>query len=123
MKKLFLVFALAAGLAGCTTIQTAYQAVTGQVVTPQAVIVAANAFDAVKATATNYLRLKKCTGANGPVCRDPAVSAKIIPAIRAGTTDRNALEAAIQANPGQNLTLVETYTDLKTSISTLQGLL
>jgi len=114
---------LLAGLAACAEVQNAYNIVTGQVVSPQTVIIAANAFDALKATATNYLRLQKCTGANAPACRDPAVTAKLVPAIRAGTADRNQLEAAIQANPNQSLTLVAVYNDLQHTISTMQTLL
>jgi hypothetical protein len=111
---------LAFGLTACAEVQNAYNIVTGQVVSPQTVIVAANAFDALKSTATNYLRLPKCTGTNAPACRDPVATAKIIPAIRAGTADRNQLEAAIKANPDQSLTLVAVYNDLQASISTLQ---
>lgn len=100
MKKLLMTMGLSLALVGCTQLSNAYNAVAGVTVPPSAVIVAANSFDGVEATATNYLRLKKCSATTGPVCRDPAVTAKIIPAIRAGRTARNNLEAFMQANPG-----------------------
>lgn len=101
MKVRILVTAIAlTSLVGCASLTNDYNAITGSTVSPTAVIVAANAFDAVEATATNYLRLKKCSATTGPVCRNVAATAAIIPAIRSGRQARNNLEAFMQANPG-----------------------
>lgn len=120
MKKLAIALTLAFGLMGCAQVQNAWTTLTGAQVSPQAVIVAANTFDALEATATNYLRLRKCTGTNGPVCRDPAATAKIIPAIRAGRVARNNLEQFLKDHPGQ-LGPSGLYDALVTANTTLQG--
>ena len=91
-------------LAGCATfqkIEAAYQTVTSATVSPQAVIVAADSFDVVKITATNYLRLKRCSGSNGPICRDPVLTPKIIAWVKSGTVARDSLKAFLRAHPGQ----------------------
>ena len=101
MSKIVLVVSLAFALAGCAQLTNAYNVLTGTSVSPTAVYVAANAFDAVEATATNYLRLRRCSASSGPVCRDPKVSSQLIPAVRAGRIARNNLEAFMKAHPGQ----------------------
>lgn len=124
MRKLIAPIIMAFALAGCAQqiaeFKTAYSAVTGNIVTPQQVIIAANAFDAIKGTATNYLRLPKCPAA--AVCRTPSASAQVIAAIRTGTSDRNQLKASLRSTPGANLTLVAVYEDLRTSTSALAAL-
>jgi hypothetical protein len=99
MRKLIAI-GLLFGLVGCTQLQNDINAITGASVNPTAVIVAANAFDAAEATATNYLRLKKCTATSGPICRNAAATKAIIPAIRSGRAARNNLETFMQNNPG-----------------------
>lgn len=120
MKKLFITFTIVLGLAGCASIQNAYDTLNGTTVSPTAVYVAANAFDAVEATATNYLRLKKCSATSGPVCRDPSATAQIIPAVRAGRVARTNLENFMAQNPGA-LGPVGLYNALTTATSTLQS--
>src|SRR5665647_934483 len=100
MKKILISLTVVLSLAGCAKLTADYNAITGATVSPTAVIVAANAFDAVEATATNYLTLKKCSATTGPVCRNVAATKVIIPAVRSGRTARNNLEAFMQANPG-----------------------
>ena len=95
MKKL-LAIALILGLAGCAQLQNAYNVVTGAAITPEQVYVSANAFDAVEATATQYLRLPVC---GSLPCRNPSAVAVIVPAVRSGRLARNKLEAAVNANP------------------------
>lgn len=119
MKRLLLALAIVGSLAGCARLTTDYNILTGATVSTTAVIVAANAFDAVEATATNYLRLKKCSATTGPVCRNVAATAAIIPAIRSGRTARNNLEAFMQANPGV-LGPTGLYNALQTATSTLE---
>ena len=95
---------------GCaSTIQTLkddYNAVASAVsstvsseATPKAVAVAISSFDAIKITATNYTRLPRCNGTNGPICRDPALRVKIKQAVAAGTVARNNLKAFLRQNP------------------------
>jgi hypothetical protein len=122
LKRLLIVVACTAALGGCASLQNTYDALTGSSVSPTAVIVAGNAFDGVEATATNYLKLAKCTGTNGPVCRNPTATAQIIPAIRAGRIARNNLEAFLQANPGQ-LGPGGLYNALTAATTTLQSIL
>lgn len=120
MKKLIFIVALTIGLSGCASLQSAYDSLNGTSVSPTAVYIAANAFDAVEATATNYLKLAKCTGSNGPLCRSPTATAKIIPAVRSGRVARTNLETFMANNPGA-LGPVGLYNALTTATATLQA--
>lgn len=97
MKKLILISMLALSVGGCAQLTNAYNALTGVSVSPTAVIVAANAFDGLEATATNYLKLPKC---GSFPCRNQNAVMAIIPAIRSGRIARNNLEQFLAANPG-----------------------
>ena len=119
MKKLLLVLTLSLSLSACANFSKAYDIVTGATVSPQAVIVAANSFDAIEITATKYLRLKKCVNGGPVICRDPAISKQIIPAIRSGRIARDKLEQFLIDNPGQ-LGPSGLYNVLTASIDTLQ---
>ena len=120
MRMLSIAAAVALSLAGCAEVQNAWQAVTSASVSPTTVVVAANTFDALEATATNYLRLPKCTGSNGPVCRDPGATKQIIPAVRAGRVARANLEQFFKDHPGQ-LGPQGLYDALTAAIATLQS--
>jgi len=105
MKKIIGILILTLALGGCqgtkfgTFIATIESAATGTV-SPEAIYVAANTFDAVEVTATNYLTLKKCpTGA--PFCRDPVATKALIPAIRSGRVARNNALQFLKDHPGQ----------------------
>jgi len=119
MKKVFLALTLALAISGCAQLTNGYNALTGAVVSPTAVIIAANAFDGVEATATNYLRLAKCTATTTVICRSSAATKVIIPAVRSGRTARNNLEAFMVANPGA-LGPTGLYNALVTATATLQ---
>ncbi len=121
MKRIVFIVSFTLLLGACTTWQNAYNTVTGATVSPTAVYVAANAFDAVEVTATNYLRLKKCTGTNGPVCRSPAATKQIIPAVRAGRVARTNLENFMAQNPGA-LGPAGLYNALTAATATLQSI-
>ena len=121
MKKLLIAFVLTVGLSGCASLQNTYDILTGASVPPTAVYVAANAFDAVEATATNYLRLPKC-GTGPVVCRSPAATAQIIPAVRSGRVARTNLENFMIQNPGA-LGPTGLYNALVTATSTLQAII
>jgi len=120
MKRI-IPFLLVFSLAGCASLTNAYNTLNGTSVSPTAVYVAANAFDAVEVTATNYLKLPKCTGSNGPVCRSPVATKQIIPAVRAGRVARNNLETFMAQNPGA-LGPVGLYNALTTATATLQAI-
>jgi hypothetical protein len=98
MRKFVLSAALAVMcfmLPACAALKT----LSGATVSPTAIVVAANAFDAVKATATNYIAY--CTPNPSPAgCNDAAIQ-KLIPAVRAGTSARDALEQFQADHPGQ----------------------
>lgn len=121
IKKFVIISCLGFSLASCASLTKTYDAVTGATVSTEAVYIAANTFDASERTATNYLRLAKCTPTNRPICRDPVATSKIIPAIRSGRVARNNLLAFIKANPGQ-LGPTGLYNILSASNSTLQGI-
>lgn len=125
MKKIVLLagaLALAFSAAGCAPLSTVWDAATGATVPTTGVIVAVNTFDALEATATNYLSLPKCVTGGSSLCRDPGATAKIIPAVRAGRVARTNLESFLQANPGQ-LGPSGLYNALQASVTTLQGIL
>lgn len=108
-------------LAGCAAIQkaeTLFQTVSGKVVSPTAVDVAINSFDAIESVATAYLNRPLC-GGTVVICRTPSVSATVRTSMRAGIKDRNTLKAALRLNPAANLSLVDVYEDLQNSTAAL----
>ena len=125
MKKLLVIVVITLSLAGCQGtrfgdfIATAGNAITAaeNAVTPQQIYIAANAFDAVKVSATNYLKLRRCP-TNAPFCRDPSVTKKLIPLIRAGTIARNNAVSWARANPNgfADKTLYEKLTAITSTI-------
>lgn len=120
MRNLALAILFAFGVAGCAQLQNDWNAITGSAVSPTAVIVAGNSFDALEATATNYLRLPKCVTGGTPICRNPKATAIIIPAVRSGRVARNNLEQFLTDHPGQ-LGPQGLYDALSASINTLRG--
>ena len=118
MKKVFIGIILIGtlALAGCIMPGTT-------VLTPQQLVVAGNAFDAMEASATNYLRLPLCTvPTTTVVCRTTDVSVKLTTAVRAARHARSKLEAFVNANPGSPLP-VNLYQSISTAISTLQDVM
>jgi hypothetical protein len=83
------------------------------------VIVAANAFDVLESSATNYLTLPTCPTAT-PVCKTAVAVAAIVPSIRAGRTARNTLEAAVNSG-GSTPISVSVFATLTASITALQA--
>ncbi len=95
---------LALCLGGCSyykTVTDAFSSLSQAKVSPKAIIIAANTFNALEATATNYIEQKRCDGKNGPFCRNPSAMAVIVPAIRSGRGARDELIAFMKAHPGQ----------------------
>lgn len=102
MKNLFLSLAIAVtvSLSGCANLKTAYDTITSAKVPAKTVYVAANAFNAAKATAKNYIVY--CTPNPSPKgCDDTAIKTKLDPAIRSGTIARNSLEQFLKDHPGE----------------------
>lgn len=117
MRRQLAAVALLSMLAGCASLDPLFSAS----VSPQSVIVAANSFDAIEATATNYLKLPTCSATSGLICKVPAAVAQIVPAIRSGRTARNSLEALLAANANASIPVAR-YKTLTTAISTLQAI-
>ena len=118
MKRL-LVICLAASLGGCVTLQDLYSAATGATISPTAMYVAANSFDAIETAAGNYIVLCNTQPTN-QVCNKAAIK-KIIPAVRAGRLARNNLEAFVNANPGV-WGPTGLYNALVSAIATIKGI-
>ena len=119
MKRIIGIALLAFSISGCAQVSNVYDQLTGSVVSPTAVIIAANAFDGVEATATNYLRLPNCLKLTTAICRTTTATNAIIPAIRSGRAARNALEQFMVANPGK-LGPTGLYNALRAATETLQ---
>lgn len=118
MRKI--VLALAFVLSGCAgdlqKLQTVYTIVTESTVSPTAIVVAANSFDAIEATATQYLVYCKANLAQ-PVCSADNRRV-VIRAVRSGRSARNQLETYItQQTPAP----APVYNVLITAINTLQA--
>ena len=94
MKKLLLACALALSLGACASLQTAWSVVTGTTVSPTQIIVAANAFDAGEASATQYLLYCKATVPAPTYCA-LKTRQSVVSAVRAGRVARNQLEPYI----------------------------
>ena len=120
MRKIIIAALVSLSLGSCAQLTNAWDTLSGTTVSPTAVYVAANAFDAVEATATNYLRLQKCAATSGSVCRNAAATAQIIPAVRAGRVARTNLETFMAQNPGA-LGPVGLYNALTAATTTLQA--
>lgn len=100
VKRLMLCVVLALGVSACAQIKTVYDTVTGAKVSPAAVIVAANTFNALEITATQYLLLPRCDGIK-VVCRVPSATQPIKNAVRSGRAVRNSLELFLRNHPGE----------------------
>lgn len=99
---------LAAFAAGCsadskrfTAIENTVAVITQAKVPPEVIVTAASAFDVIKVGATQYVRLPRCTGSNGPACRDPARMADLKKAVEEGTDARDKLKLFLRQYPGE----------------------
>lgn len=115
MKRLA-VLVLALSLGACAAIAQ----ITSAKVNPAGVIVAANIFNGLEATATNYIRLHRCTPENRPVCREPEVADIIIPTVYSGRIARNNLVAFYEKYPNVPLGPQGLYDALIQASATLQ---
>ena len=94
--KRFIIIVLAIGLGACAQLKTVYSLVTDTAVSPTQVIVAANSFDALEGTATQYLVYCK-SNLTVPACSAGNRRA-VIKYTRAGRAARNQLETYIVQN-------------------------
>ena len=91
MKKFLLIIPLALSLSACASLKADWAIITGASVSPTQIIVAANAFDAGEASATQYLLFCKSANPAPSYCaRSNRVA--VISAVRAGRVARNQLE-------------------------------
>lgn len=118
---------LAVSLAGCAAHVNEAKSVVAvatsaaSTVTPEAILLARSAFNGAEVLATNYMRLPRCTPANTPLCRDPALRTRIDDAVYAGRRARNALAAFQRTHPGA-LGLTDAYDVLVTATATIRNL-
>lgn len=117
MKKILLAAALAFSLAGCATIKTDWNIITGATVSPTQIIVTANAFDAAEASATQYLLYCKATVPAPSYC---ALQTRktVVAAVRAGIVARNQLEPYITSGTAGPLAI---YNTLLATVASLQS--
>lgn len=96
---------LAFAVSGCADdlakLKAGYNAVTSGATSPTAMVLGRSAFNTAEVLATNYTRLPRCTGSNGPICRDPSIRAPLDDAVRTGRNARNQITAFMRNNPGQ----------------------
>ena len=120
MKKLLIIAALTISLGGCATFEKDWAIITGTTVSPTQILIAANAFDAGEASATQYLLYCKANAAV-PAC---ALKTRqtVVSAVRAGRVARNQLEPYIVSGTAGPTaiynTLVATVTSLQSTIPT-----
>lgn len=110
---------LALSLGGCATFQKDWAIITGTSVSPTQIIVAANAYDAAEATATQYLLFCK-SAAPAPSYCALATRQAVVSAVRAGRVARIQLEPYVvsgTAGPAALYnTLIAVVTQLQTQI-------
>lgn len=82
------------GLGGCANLQGIYTLATTATVPASSVVIAANSFDALKATAINYANYCVAQKFPQPVC-SAANRRAVIKAVNAGTAARVQLEASM----------------------------
>ena len=116
MKKFLLAVSIALSLGGCATVQRDWAIITGATVSPTQIVVAANAFDAGEASATQYLLYCKATTPLPSYCA-LATRKTVISAVRAGRAARNQLEPYIVSGSAGPVAL---YNTLIAAVSSLQ---
>lgn len=119
MRKFLLLAFLALPLGACATLEKDWSIITGTTVSPTQIIVAANAFDAGEASATQYLLYCKAAVPAPTYCA-LATRKAVVSAVRAGRAARAQLEPYIvsgAAGPSAIYnTLVAIVTQLQTQI-------
>lgn len=101
---------------------TGAAAITATKVPANDIVAGIQAFDLMKISATGYNTMRRCTGNNGPFCRDPAMTEKIDVLIQEGTRQRNLLKEYVRNNP-DGFGPQDAYDKLLASTSALKGLI
>lgn len=125
LLRLLIIPLVALSLGGCGTVRdigdkvgAVYTAATTSKLSRDDVVLARTVFNGLEITATKYLRLRRCTGTNGPLCRDPAWTPTIIASVKSGRAARNDLTAFMRTHPDM-LGAEGLYDALKASTDTL----
>ena len=116
MKKFLLIIPLVLSLGACASLQTAWDVVTGASVSPTQILVAANAFDAGEASATQYLMFCKVNAALKGC--DLATRQAVIAGVRAGRAARAQLEPYVVSGTAGPSAI---YNTLITAITSVQS--
>lgn len=116
-KRILAIAALALSLGGCASLTKTWNVIAGTSASPTQIIVAANAFDAGEASATQYLLFCKATVPAPSYC---ALSTRksVVSAVRAGRAARDQLEPYIVSGAAGPIALYNTFV---AAISTLQS--
>lgn len=117
MKKFLLVIPLTLSLGACATLQSDWSIITGASISPTQIVIAANAFDAAEATATQYLLYCKATIPAPSIC---ALKTRqtVVSAVRAGRTARNQLEPYVVSGTAGPAAIYNTLTATVSSLQT-----
>ena len=116
MKNVLAIVVAALLLVGCSNVETAWKVVTEAQVSPQQIIIAANAFDAAEASATQYLLYCKAGGKGTSACA-LSTRQKVVTGVRSGRSARNALEPYVVSGGAGPSGI---YNTLIAAVSTLQ---
>jgi hypothetical protein len=109
---------------GWSRVRNTFEVVTSAKVSPEAIVLLASTFDAFEVTAKNYIDPqlnKRCTGSNGPICRDPGATKAINQAVRSGRVARDNAKQFLRDHPGE-LGTQGLYDALKASVDTLRSI-
>lgn len=126
-----LLLTLAVGVVGCTgtldklrkgydAVEAGIQSKVAGTVVPRLAIGAIATYDAAEVLATKYTRLPRCTGDNGPFCRDPAYRTRIDAGIYAGRAARNNIKAFMRAHADQTPVPGDLIDAITTATSTIE---
>lgn len=119
MKKIVAIAVVALSLGGCAEIQKAentWSILSNTSVSPTQIIVAANAFDAAEASATQYLTYCKANKTQAGCALD--IRKKVVAGVRSGRAARNQLEPYVTSGQAGPMAIYDTLT---AAITTLQA--
>lgn len=119
MKKLavFSILLSALLLGGCATLTKDWAIITGASVSPTQIIVAANAFDAGEASATQYLLFCKAQPTPPSYCA-LKTRQSVVAAVRAGRAARNQLEPYVISGTAGPAAIYNTLVAIVTTLQT-----
>jgi hypothetical protein len=115
MNRILVLFLLAVSLGGCASLQKDWAIITGTTISPTQIIIAANAFDAAEASATQYLLYCKANPTVSYCARATRVS--VVSGVRAGQAVRTQLEPYIVSGTAGPVAL---YNSLIAAVTSLQ---